>query len=472
MLQYELCQPTVSRTDFSGVLGLVESNSQKWAELTTKAYSRQIGQVFTPIAMSQQLSSLLPDSELKSREPAIADPGAGTGILSTCLAARLYEFNPTPLSIFGFETDRRVAEDFTKAWALFQEQADHPIDHYLFGSFAEHAETLLTTGEWPDLPKPDYITTNPPFIKLAKSSELSQTLTKHGIAVTNIYAAFVALATCWLKDDGCLLAILPRSFASGDYFKVFRKWLGERMSVEHIMLFKSRSCFRNVLQENICIYMKKKTDQTRRVRITVSENPTSTPDYDLILPASEIITDAGWLLPRSVQDIVLLNQNRQRPETLSTLGLNFSTGKIELHRVNGDIETPVIYARDFDAVGTMTWGETKKPRIVSADKKQILDLPEKGGYVGLKRISSNDGENAQRLYPVWLSRDTTGYDQISIDNHVQFIHRNGEPLTQREGEQLVNFLLSDESQAVMRSCCGTTQINRADIEKLKFPLIV
>ncbi|MEF1339605.1 hypothetical protein REH81_22990, partial [Vibrio rotiferianus] len=135
-------------------------------------------------------------------------------------------------------------------------------------------------------------------------------------------------------------------------------------------------------------------------------------------------------------------------------------------------ETPVIYARDFDAVGTMTWGETKKPRIVSADKKQILDLPEKGGYVGLKRISSNDGENAQRLYPVWLSRDTTGYDQISIDNHVQFIHRNGEPLTQREGEQLVNFLLSDESQAVMRSCCGTTQINRADIEKLKFPLIV
>lgn len=186
MLQYELCQPSVSRTDFSGALGLVESNSQKWAELTTKAYSRQIGQLFTPIAMYQQLSSLLPDSELKSREPAIADPGVGTGLLSTCLATRLYEFNPTPLSIFGFETDRRVAKGYTKAWALFQEQADQPIDHYLFGSFAEHAETLLITGEWPDLPKPDYITINPPFIKLAKSSVLSQILTKHGIAVTNI----------------------------------------------------------------------------------------------------------------------------------------------------------------------------------------------------------------------------------------------------------------------------------------------
>ena len=471
MLQYELSLPTVARTDFSVVLGLVEANSQKWAESTSKAYSRQIGQVFTPIALANQLSSLLPDSELLSSAPSIADPGAGTGILSTSLAARIYDYNPTPMSIFGFETDRRVAEDFSQAWKLFQEQAEHPIDHSLFGSFAEHAEALLTTGEWPDLPKPDYITTNPPYIKLAKSSELSQILAKHGIAVTNIYAAFVALAICWLKDDGCLLAILPRSFASGDYFKVFRKWLGERMSVEHIMLFKSRSCFKNVLQENICIYLKKKTDQSRRVRITVSENPTSTPDYDLILPASEIITDAGWLLPRSVQDIELLNQNRQRPETLSTLGLSFSTGKMELHRVNGDIETPVIYARDFDAVGTMTWRETKKPRIVPANKKQILDLPEQGGYVGLKRISSNDGENAQRLYPVWLSRDTTGYNQISIDNHVQYIHRDGEPLSQSEGEALVHFLLSDEAQAIMRSCCGTTQINRADIEKLNFPLI-
>ena len=177
------------------------------------------------------------------------------------------------------------------------------------------------------------------------------------------------------------------------------------------------------------------------------------------------------MLPRSAQDIELCNQNRQRQETLSSLGLNFSTGKMELHRVNGDIEVPVIYARDFNSVGCMTWGETKKPRFVPADKKQVLELPEKSGYVALKLISSNDGENAQRLYPVWLSRDSIGYSQTSIDNHVQYIHRNAQPLTQREGEQLVNFLLSDEAQAVMRSCCGTTQINRADIEKLKFPLI-
>lgn len=472
MLQYELTLPTVSTNDFSRLYKFVEGNSQKWAQSTSKAYSRQIGQVFTPIAMAHQLSSLLPDSELLSIKPCIADPGAGTGILSITLAARIYEHYPTPLSIFGFETDRRVAEDFSRAWEMFQHQAEHQIDHYLFDSFAEHAETLLRSGAWPNLPKPDFITTNPPFRKLARSSELSKLLAKYGIPVTNTYAAFVVLAVSWLREGGCLLAILPRSFASGDYFKKFRKWISKRMSVEHVMLFKSRSCFRNCLQENLCIYLKKKPNQSQRVRITVSDTPTSTPDYDLILPASEIIADSGWVLPRSAEDIELLNLNRQRPETMASLGLSFSTGKVELHRINGDIETPVIYARDFDARGCITWGETRKPRMVNANKSQVLDLPKSGGYVALKRISANDGDRAQRLYPVWLSRESTGYAQICLDNHVQYFHRNGKALSQKRGEALVDFLLSEEAQAVIRSCSGTTQVNRADIEKLRFPFSV
>ncbi|MFM2668553.1 hypothetical protein AAFX24_27820 [Vibrio mediterranei] len=471
MLQYDLDAPTAPATNFADVLHLVDANSDKWTSATTKALSRKMGQVFSPLAMASQLSSLIPQGSFQNHQQLIADPGAGTGILSTSLAARAYLERATPMSIFGFETDKRLVEDWDLAWELFQKQADTQIDQYLLEDFALHAKSLLADGHLPGLPRPEFVTTNPPYCRLGKETALSHVMTEHGIPVSNLYACFIALGASWLQDNGHLLAIIPRSFASGDYFKVFRRWLGTRMSVEHIVLYKSRSCFKNVLQENICLYMRKRA-QSPRVRITVSENPTSLPDYDLILPAKDTITDEGWWLPRTVEDIELINKNRLRPNTLESLGLNMSTGKMELHRLSESSEavsTPVIYAKDFDKAGKWVWGEVKKPRQVNVLSKQVLELPAEGGYVVLKRISSNDGTLPKRLFPAWLSRESIGYDRVTLDNHVQYFHEQGAPIDTEKGKALVRFLQSEEAQSVIRAIAGTTQVNKADISKLKFP---
>ena len=87
----------------------------------------------------------------------------------------------------------------------------------------------------------------------------------------------------------------------------------------------------------------------------------------------------------------------------------------------------------------------------------------------MKRISSNDGDEPKRLMPAWLSRATIDDDVVALENHVQYIHKMGEPLSEVEGKALVEFLSSDEAQAVMRTINGTTQINKADMDRLNIP---
>ena len=70
----------------------------------------------------------------------------------------------------------------------------------------------------------------------------------------NIYAFFMALAARLLKPDGEIVAITPRSFCNGLYFREFRRWFLERVALDHIHIFESRTeTFKHssVLQENI-----------------------------------------------------------------------------------------------------------------------------------------------------------------------------------------------------------------------------
>ena len=46
-------------------------------------------------------------------------------------------------------------------------------------------------------------------------------LSSIGIEATNLYAAFVALSLRLLRPGGQLVAITPRSFCNGPYFKAF-----------------------------------------------------------------------------------------------------------------------------------------------------------------------------------------------------------------------------------------------------------
>jgi hypothetical protein len=77
-----------------------------------------------------------------------------------------------------------------------------------------------------------------------------------GIETVNLYSAFVALALTLMQPGGQLVAIIPRSFCNGPYYRPFRAFLLRHAALRHIHLFASRTkAFKDddVLQENVII---------------------------------------------------------------------------------------------------------------------------------------------------------------------------------------------------------------------------
>jgi hypothetical protein len=338
--------------------------------------------------------------------------------------------------------------------------------------FYGDAKSILTTGKPQGGEKVSMLITNPPYKKLASTSELSLLLKEYGIHAPNHYAAFIALSVLWLEEEGDLLAILPRSFFNGSYFKKFRQWLGERVSIEHIVAYGSRSNFghKNVLQENICLYLKK-SSQRDTIRVSFCDSADSTATHDLLVSKERILGDI-WKLPSTPEQLSALYENDNLPETLESLMLTVKTGAVEVHRpeCKQSRQVRVLYSRDFNDKGCITWNEVKKPRTFSLNRA-VHPLPsDNSGFVVIKRITANDG-NKHRIMPTWVSRSSTGLSEISFDNHVQVFSVDGMPIAEKAGAALMRYLQSENANLCMSTISGTTQINTFDLKELRYPQI-
>ena len=123
-------------------------------------------------------------------------------------------------------------------------------------------------------PEPGYThcIMNPPYRKIHSSSAWRQWLQQVGIETSNLYSAFLALAVRLLAPGGELVAIVPRSFCNGVYFRPFRHFFLREMALTHLHVFEARDqAFKDnqVLQENIILRAVKGGEQ-RSVAITAS----------------------------------------------------------------------------------------------------------------------------------------------------------------------------------------------------------
>ena len=95
---------------------------------------------------------------------------------------------------------------------------------------------------------------NPPYRKLNSQSDARRLLREAGIETSNLYTAFLWLVLKLLGKTGEFIAITPRSFCNGPYFRPFRKALLSEANISRVHVFESRkTAFRedDVLQENI-----------------------------------------------------------------------------------------------------------------------------------------------------------------------------------------------------------------------------
>jgi adenine-specific DNA-methyltransferase len=198
-------------------------------------------------------------------------------------------------------------------------------------------------------------------IEAEKKAHLGQFLTPERTAafMANLYSAFVALAMAEAVPGGQIVAIIPRSFCNGSYYRPFRDFILERGAIRHLHLFESRNkAFKDdeVLQENLIIRLERGGQQGP---VTVSN---STDDRFSDLTTHEYSFDR-IVFPDDPERFIHVptspeqNAIERSPAiryTPADLGIQVSTGpvvdfrlKAHLCDMPGPGAVPLLYPRPF-----------------------------------------------------------------------------------------------------------------------------
>ncbi len=343
----------------------------------------------------------------------------------------------------------------------------------------ERSSTMLP---FIDAPLFDYVVMNPPYRKIHTNSLERRLVGALGVEVTNLYAAFLALALRLLKDGGQLVAITPRSFANGPYFKSFRQDFLSKMSFSRIHLYDARdSAFSdsNVLQENIVFHAIK---GRARSSVVITSSPGI--DHQMATvreaPYEEVVEahDPDAFVHLSVDDIGARISGRMRAmkSLISDTGLSVSTGRVVEFRARQSLEddpaagtAPLVFPSHFDGHGRVKWPLTggRKPNAIRRNRDTSDLLMQNGPYVLVKRFSAK--EERRRIVAALSDSDLIPGPLVGFENHLNVFHERGGPIDPAVARGLVTFLNSSIVDVFFRQWSGHTQVNATDMRRFRYP---
>lgn len=218
-----------------------------------------LGQFFTPMPVARLMASMFTFTE---EHVSLLDPGAGIGSLSAACVAELCTrpHPPKTIHITGYEIEPTLAGPLTETLRLCEEVCDASGIGFSYdvrqGDFIQDAAAMVLGSLTHPVahPRPNYAILNPPYAKIHSSSPHRQQLRRLGIETGNLYTGFLAITNQLLSNEGELVAITPRSFCNGPYFRPFRQSLLDTMALQRVHIFESRQqAFRDdaVLQERM-----------------------------------------------------------------------------------------------------------------------------------------------------------------------------------------------------------------------------
>lgn len=325
----------------------------------------ELGQFFTPPAVAKLMSSMF----RTSAEPAnILDPGAGSGSLFSAVVLDFARRNlaPSELHVTAYEIEPAVLPELRIAGAISAEVAATAGIRFSLTieeqDFVADAVRNVRGGFFQPTIQPfSHAILNPPYGKVASTSRTRRLLRRIGVEAGNSYVAFLALAVELLEPEGELVAITPRSFCNGPYFRDFRRWLIDRMAIDRVHVFNSRSAaFRSddVLQENVIFHAIRSSVKPPTVTLTTSTGDGEGVDTTRTVSYSQFIRPDD---PDSFIHIVTDDWGARVAgvmgrfgHSLEDLGLGVSTGRVvdfrvrERLRANPSADTvPLIYPAHF-----------------------------------------------------------------------------------------------------------------------------
>lgn len=446
------------------------------------------GQFMTPAVIARAMAEMF--SPFSSNPIRLLDPGAGSGALLSAFLDRLEgkDSPPSHIEVVAYETDDYLLRELAKTAKLAMRRFDklgweldfriHDED-FIYGAVSGLQPDMFSPNK--DLGKFTHAILNPPYRKIRSSSFHRRALRKVGIEVSNLYAAFVALALELLEDGGELVAITPRSFCNGPYFYPFRRHLISRGSFHTIHVFHSReSAFKDdkVLQENI-IFRLDKGIANSMVRISSSTGRQFADNAERNVPLERIVKplDSGLIIhiPANDFDEQVVDRISEFTSRLADLNLTVSTGPVVDFRLRSSIDeqwkpgaAALIYPAHFDD-NVVCWPKEaiKKPNAIRIDESSSKWLMPNGNYVLIRRFSSK--EEKRRIYPALFESLPSSHEWIGFENHVNVIHLGGEGLSLRLAKGLTVYLASSIVDLYFRQFSGHTQVNATDLRSLPIP---
>jgi adenine-specific DNA-methyltransferase len=457
----------------------------------------ELGQFLTSMPVAQFMASMVLAST-----PAIhiLDAGAGVGTLFAALVAELCQrpIRPQVVTVTAYEIDESLVEYLHYTMDLCRKECSKAgiqfVGKVIGGDFIENAVDLLTKPLFLTQPSQQYNCTilNPPYLKIRSDSRTRLLLRRVGAEVSNLYTGFLATAMQLLKPGGEMVAITPRSFCNGPYFKQFRQSFLRSMGLRRLHLFESRQqAFQDdaVLQENVILHAikndgDKSTNKNNHYeKSTVTITSSAGPDDDMIcvrdVPHDQVV-HAGD--PQSFIHIVADDLGQDIADSMSAfraslndLGLSVSTGPVvdfraqQFLRIEAEPGTvPLIYPTHFDR-RYVTWPkpEGRKPNaIMVAEQTEPMLLPNEH-YVLVKRFSSK--EEKKRIVAAVYDANRIASDCVTFENHLNYFHQSGGGLSLTLAKGLAAFLNWSLVDAHFRQFNGHTQVNATDLRSMKYP---
>ena len=435
-----------------------------------------LGQFMTPTPVARFMASLFPPSTLPKCK--LLDAGAGVGALTCAFLDRWATsdgFSFHDAQIDAYEIDPILSDHLDRTLARYQSRL--PVTYRVIPDDFIEAAAMQSLAPR----RYTHAILNPPYKKIHSLSSHRMILRQVGIETVNLYSAFVALALSQMKPGGQLVAIIPRSFCNGPYYRPFREFLLSRAALRHLHLFASRSkAFKDddVLQENVimrleCAGVQSSVTVSNSTDDSFSDLMTHEQPFDrIVLPDDQ---DKFIHVPTSL-GYNALELSKGVQFTTADLGIEVSTGPVVDFRLleyiqekPGKNTVPLLYPSHFSGQA-IHWPKEgiKRGNAIQLNEATRKWLYPNGFYTVVRRFSSK--EEPRRIIASVVRPDKFPTAKLlGFENHLNVFHEERHGLIESLAYGLAVFLNTTAVDENFRRFNGHTQVNATDLRQMKFP---
>lgn len=452
---------SVERADKSG---------RKVLQTLSMAHRERFGQFFTPTNLARFMADRFPErflAELRRQEKVrVLDPGAGSGILGLAFLDALHA-KPMRgrVEITAVEIDGALIGTLQEN--LGATKAECRARGYTVDVNVVHVDYLQAPG----LLNFDAAILNPPYGKMRANDARLETRRDLVHGQPNIYAIFLAEAMRHLRQGGRMMAICPRSVASGPYFAKVRGNLLAAGGLESVAMFKARDKLFSrdeVLQETVVLSMEKGCSQGPvLVEVFHPERlEMEKATYVDELHPRYFEGAKPWPLPHTAKEFEAFERLEAFGNRLGDTGAVVKTGPVIPFRTSGlrakpsASTVPMVWMSNVQRSG-LQWPQAGKRQqyYEPCGEDDVLVVPNEW-MVLVRRISSRDDEN-RFIAAIWNPYQIAG-GGVAVENRVNIIRGIDEATARR----ILDHIHSDAAEGWLRVRSGTTQVNADDLRAM------